>query len=379
MRQTLEKAYEYDINLHHLFVDYKQAFDSVNRKRILCSMLILGVPSKIVRLVDTTMRDSKSIVAIQNEQSEAFSINSGVKQGDALSTVIFNLVLEAVTRKLNLRGLIDFNTSQLAAYADDIVITSRSKQSMINLGVTLEAESTQFGLEVNASKTKYLTSSRLPAPAHDVIVGGNKIEGVNAFRYLGSNLNSLNVMEEEIKARLTSGNRCFYACKRLLASKLLTLKSKLTIYKTLIRPVVTYACETWTLTQKDELKLELFERKVLRQIFGPVREDDGTYRVRMNHELDALIHKETIVRHCKSQRLRWAGHLERMEDTRAVKTISRWIPQQKRPRGRPRKRWMDCVEEDLRRMGKKTAWRKEARDRAKWKNIVEEAKTHKGL
>lgn len=379
MRQTLERAYEYDINLHHLFVDYKQAFDSVNRKRILCSMQILGVPSKIVRLVDATMRDSRSIVAIQNEQSEPFDIDSGVKQGDAISTVVFNLVLEAITRKLNLKGLIDYNTSQLAAYADDIVITSRSKQSMINHGVTLEGESAQFGLEVNASKTKYLPSSRVSALAQDVMIGDNRIEGVNAFRYLGSNLNALNMIDEEIKARITAGNKCFYACNAMLSNKLLSIKSKLTIYKTIIRPVVTYACETWTLTQKDELKLALFERKVLRKIFGPLREDDGTYRRRMNHELDQLIHKETLVRFCKSQRLRWAGHLERMDDARAVKTICKWTPQQKRPRGRPRKRWRDCVEEDLRCMGKVTSWRREARDRTKWRKLVEEAKTHKGL
>ncbi|CAH2084448.1 unnamed protein product [Euphydryas editha] len=99
----------------------------------------------------------------------------------------------------------------------------------------------------------------------------------------------------------------------------------------------------------------------------------------MNHEIDARIKGENIVRFCKSQRLRWAGHLERMPETRAAKIISEWTPQQKRPRGRPRKRWKNCIEEDLRKIGKFTNWRRVARDRDKWRKIVEEAKTHKGL
>ncbi|GBO99437.1 hypothetical protein EVAR_638_1 [Eumeta japonica] len=73
------------------------------------------------------MRDSKPIVAVQKEQSEPFPIASGMN--DALPTVMFQLVLEAVTRKLNLMKLIGYNISA-NAYADYIVITSRSKEKL---------------------------------------------------------------------------------------------------------------------------------------------------------------------------------------------------------------------------------------------------------
>ncbi|KAJ8979241.1 hypothetical protein NQ317_008066 [Molorchus minor] len=87
---------------------------------------------------------------------------------------------------------------------------------------------------------------------------------------------------------------------------------------------------------------------------------------------------EDIVRYIKSQRIRWLGHVYRMEGERVVKRILEWKPQNTRPKGRPKKRWIDDVEEDLKtlRIGN---WRRTAVDRTRWRNIVEQAKTHRGL
>ncbi|GBP53558.1 hypothetical protein EVAR_41966_1 [Eumeta japonica] len=74
----------------------------------------------------------------------------------------------------------------------------------------------------------------------------------------------------------------------------------------------------------------------------------------------------TIVKFWKKQRLRWVDHLKRMDDTRAVKTIFNWIPQQKKLRRRPKKRGQDCIEKDLRNMSRKTSWKREAKDRKKF-------------
>ena len=62
----------------------------------------------------------------------------------------------------------------------------------------------------------------------------------------------------------------------------------LKIYKTLIRPVVTYGCEAWTLTSPNEQLLRISEQKILRNIFGPVQDENGTWRIRKNHELNEL-------------------------------------------------------------------------------------------
>jgi len=61
------------------------------------------------------------------------------------------------------------------------------------------------------------------------------------------------------------------------------------LYWSIIRPIVTYACETWVLKETTENKLMVFERKVLRKIFGPTKERDGTWQIKTNDELDKLM------------------------------------------------------------------------------------------
>ena len=85
-----------------------------------------------------------------------------------------------------------------------------------------------------------------------------------------------------------------------MKSRALNRSSKLKIYKSLIRPVVTYGCEAWTLTTRDEQYLRIFERRILRKIFGSMQNEDGSWRIRMNHELNELTENADIVRFIKS-------------------------------------------------------------------------------
>ena len=96
IRQIQEKAYEYTIHLHNLYIDFKQAFDSVNRGRMLNDLTILGIPKKLVQLIGVTLAGSKATVRVDNQYTTTFSITHGVRQGDALSAILFDLVLEAI-------------------------------------------------------------------------------------------------------------------------------------------------------------------------------------------------------------------------------------------------------------------------------------------
>ena len=84
------------------------------------------------------------------------------------------------------------------------------------------------------------------------------------------------------------------------------------MYQALVRPVVIYACETWVLKENTKLKLWVFERKVLRRIYGPTKENDGTWRIKSNEELNRLIGNKNIINYIKVQRLAWFGHVYRM-------------------------------------------------------------------
>jgi hypothetical protein len=125
-------------------------------------------------------------------------------------------------------------------------------------------------------------------------------------------LTNQNDIHYEIKSKLNSGDACYYSVQHLLSSYLISKNLKVKIYKTVILPVVLYGCGTWSLTLEEEHKLRVFENRVLRRIFGPKWEEDGSWRKLHNDELHDLCSSPNIVRVIKSRRMRWAGHVARM-------------------------------------------------------------------
>jgi hypothetical protein len=100
-------------------------------------------------------------------------------------------------------------------------------------------------------------------------------------------ITSKNEIKEEIKARITAGNRCCYALKHIFKSRAVSKAVKTKIYKTLVKPIVMYGSEAWSLTEADMIRLNTWERKILRYIHGPVVENKY-WRIRTNHELQVL-------------------------------------------------------------------------------------------
>jgi hypothetical protein len=93
-----------------------------------------------------------------------------------------------------------------------------------------------------------------------------------------------------------------------------------------IRPTVVYGCETWVLKENITQKLSVFERKILRKLFGPTKKKDGSWRIKTNIELDELIQHRNIINYVKSQRLSWFGHIHRKPETSMVRNIHKWQP-----------------------------------------------------
>jgi len=187
-------------------------------------------------------------------------------------------------------------------------------------------------------------------------------------------VNGNNALEEEIREKIVKGNKAFYANRALFNSKLVSRKSKLKLYWSVIRPVVVYGSETWVLKESIIQRLSVFERKILRKIFGPTKEDNGNWRIKTNIELDELIKHRNIINYVKAQRLSWFGHINRIPEISIEKTIHKWKPFTGRPVGRPKSRWENDVRNDLKKM-KLIKWTEQVQDRLKWKGIVEKAKT----
>ena len=140
---------------------------------------------------------------------------------------------------------------------------------------------------------------------------------------------------------------------------------------------VSYGSEAWTLIKKEEQAVLIFERKIIRRINGP-KYENGEWKSRTNRELEEMTKGENIVKWIKGQKVSWLGHQERMEEDRMPKKIFTQELEGTRRRGRPRKGWKEKVERDLEVLGVRR-WRELVADRKKWKDIVRQAKAHRGL
>jgi hypothetical protein len=116
----------------------------------------------------------------------------------------------------------------------------------------------------------------------------------------------------------------------------------------------------------------VFENRVLRRILGPKRDEvTGQWRKLHNEELHNLYLSTDIIRHVKSRRMRWAGHVARMGEERKVNKVLVGKPEERRPLGRPRRRWDDGVRMDLMSIGVGVVdWIRLAQDRDRWRAVV---------
>jgi hypothetical protein len=154
------------------------------------------------------------------------------------------------------RGTIFHKSIQVLAFADDINISGRSLRVVKEAFLNLKKAAKEIGLTINGDKTKFMEITKYPSNLCFLEVNGYKFEKITQFKYLGTSVTYDNDLSVEINNRIISANRSYYGLKKQLKSHLLSTQTKIKLYKTLVRPVLMYGCESWSLTKNEENKIK---------------------------------------------------------------------------------------------------------------------------
>lgn len=326
--------------MYLLFLDFEQAFDSVDRNFLWKVLQDRKVPAKIINLIKEAYNGYNCRVIHRNNVSDNFLVTTGVKQGCILSPILFTATLDYIMNKAisSRRGIqwgLEGRLEDLD-YADDICLLSHNHADMQSKVDSIMEIAAKAGLRINISKSHVLRiGTQNNIPLH---VNGKNFGEVEQVCYLGSILDKSGGTDADIAARISKASQSFGMLRHLWASKNLHLKTKLRIYNTNVKSILLYGSETWKQTRTTEHQLQTFVNKCLRSIMCYKWPDHIS-----NQQLWNVTGQEPIITTITRRKWNWIAHTLRKPEQDVTRQALDWNPQGARRRGRPKHTWKRTV------------------------------------
>lgn len=369
LRIIVEQSLEWNSPLYVNFIDYEKAFDSVDRQTLWKLLRHYGVPEKITTIIKNSYEGMTCRVVHGKQLTDAFQVNTGVRQGCLLSPFLFILAIDWIMKKSteNRRNGIQWTLwTQLddLDFADDLALLSQTKQQMQEKTILVAENSSRLGLTIHKGKSKVLRVNEVNEMP--IILEGEELEEVEKFTYLGSVIDKQGGTEADVKARMGKARVKFHQMKKIWGTSALSIKSKIRVFNTMIKPILLYGSETWRTTVTIMKRIQTFINTCLRRILQ-IRWPDTI----SNQELQQRTGQQPVEDDILRRRWGWIGHTLRKPTSSTTRQALTWNPQGKRRRGRPRNSWRRSLDTDIKIMNQ--TWRqleRVAQDRTAWRALV---------
>lgn len=361
VRLVMEKAKENGQNLWMVFIDLEKAFDRVPRTLIWQALRFHRVPECYIRIIKDMYSNVHTSVRSPAGVSNSFDIKVGVHQGSALSPLLFNVVMNYLTEK------IQKPTPWNLLYADDVVLISDNVQGLQEDLEEWRVSLEQNGLRISRTKTEYMFCNFNPNSQANsgITLSGTALPRAKTFKYLGSVISEDGSIDADVIQRTTSGWMKWRTLTGVLCDTKMPIRTKGKVYKTAVRPALLYGSEVWAAKKTHEQKLSTTEMRMLRWAGGVTLKD----RIRNEH-IRGSFKVAPISNKISESRLRWYGHVMRRPDNYVVKKCLSMPTKKKRGRGRPRMTWLTNVQRDMKNLGLNE---EDTSQRIIWRRMIEKA------
>ena len=271
LRQMVEKRLEMQGRMAVGFVDLEKAYDTVPREMVMATVRWMGVPEAEARMVEAMYERTKGRVVVGSGLSEEFLVNIGLRQGSALSHLLFIMVMEIISRTISTKDIL-----RKMMYADDLAIIAESKQDLHEVLEEWKGVFEKHGLRMSLEKTEVMRVGHQREELN-VMLDGKEIKQVDGFVYLGM------VTEDghstaEVRRRIQAGANAWRKVEGVMLDRTISKKLKGKVLRTCVTPACLYGLETAALTEQQQQKLQVCENNWVRRIIRTKRVD----RRRMN-------------------------------------------------------------------------------------------------
>ena len=237
--------------LYACFIDLRKAFDTVWHNGLFHKLGASGVDGNFLQVLVNIYRSTRCSVKIGSKLTQPFKCEKGVRQGDPLSPLLFNIYINGVFDALREADCDPVNLGgdpiNALAYADDLVLLSRSKIGLQRALDAVAGYCSRWKLEINYKKTKCMTFSKGSQKESWIFnLGGHKLENVREYKYLGVTINKRNCSFKPTLTNLRSkAVRACFAINNKVNMRKLPIHLALRIFDTMIKPILLYASEVW--------------------------------------------------------------------------------------------------------------------------------------